>query len=30
MRFLNFSRDFGTGFHPERVENTRTESIIFK
>jgi hypothetical protein len=30
MRFLNFSEDFGTGFYPERVENTSTESTIFK
>jgi len=30
MRFLNFSQDFGSGFYPERVVNTSTESIIFK
>jgi len=30
MRFLNFSQDFGTGFYPERVENTSTEAMIFK
>ena len=30
MRFLNFSRAFGSSFYPERVENTSTESIIFK
>src|SRR6267143_3347950 len=26
MRFLNFSQDFGSGFYPERVEFTSTES----
>jgi hypothetical protein len=25
-----FSEDFGTGFYPDREENTSTESIIFK
>ncbi len=30
MRFLNFSQDFGSGFYPERAENTSTESIVLK
>ncbi len=30
IRFLNFSRAFGSGFYPEGVENTSTDSIIFK
>jgi len=30
MRFSEFSEDFGTGFYPDREENTSTESIIFK
>jgi hypothetical protein len=30
MHFLNLPQDFGTGFYPERVENTSTESTIFK
>ncbi len=30
MCFLSFSQAFGSGFYPERVENTSTESIIFK
>jgi hypothetical protein len=30
IRFLKFSRAFGSGFYPEGVENTSTESRIFK
>ncbi len=30
VRFLKFSRAFGSGFYPEGVENTSTESRIFK
>jgi hypothetical protein len=30
IRFLNFSPGFGSGCYPEGVENTSTESIIFK
>ena len=30
MHFLNLPQDFGTGFYPERVENTSTESTIFQ
>ena len=30
IRFLNFSQAFGSGFYPEGVENTSTDSIIFK
>src|SRR5712691_6841752 len=30
MRFLNSSQAFGSSFYPERVENTSTESIIFR
>jgi len=30
MRFLNFSWAFGASFYPERVENTSTESMVFK
>jgi len=28
--FLNFSEELGTGFYPERVENTSTESTTFQ
>ena len=30
IRFLNFSLAVGYGFYPEGVENTSTESMIFK
>jgi len=30
ISFLNFSQDFGSGFHTEGVENRSTRSIIFK